>query len=207
MAESYGLQNAIGNAAGIFYNATIGSNAGYGVAAGYTATASKSIIPTTGIGSDSASGRTIYAVAATFGDLVISEFWVSIGGTVSASTAPVLKFWRRADATKFNVDAGGSGDTAIYKADGTTADTMTIPTSGPTPIAGNVYVKRFSGNTVINPGEAFIVELDVAGDAATTAILGHVGYYSRFNADSVQSSAGAAKPNTNAVGRVYVVTA
>lgn len=207
MAEAYGLQNAIGNSNGLVYPSNIASNAGWAVAGGYTKTASKSIIPTTGIGSDSSSGRTIYAVPATFGDLVISEFWVSIGGTMSTTTAPVFKFWRRADATAFNVDAGDTGDTAIYKADGTTAETMTISKSGPTPIAGNVYVKRFSGNTVINPGEAFIVELDVAGDAATTALIGHVGYYSRFNADSVQSTAGAGKPNPNAVGRIYVVSA
>ena len=43
--------------------------------------------------------------------------------------------------------------------------------------------------------------------AAATATLGHSGYYVRFNADSIQSTAGAAKPNTSAVGRVFVVTA
>lgn len=204
MAEAYGLQNGIGGAAGILHVATT-TEAGLAVAAGYKATASKSIIPTTAIGSDVAQdGNTIYAVVATLGDLVISEFWVAIGGTMSTTTAPVLKFWRRVDATKLNVDAGGTGDVAIYKADGTTAETMTIPKSSPTPIAGNVYVKRFGGNTVIHPGEAFVVELDVRGDAATTCTLGHAGYYSRFNADSIQSSAGAAKVNASAIGRVYV---
>lgn len=189
MAEAYGLQNSIGDAHR--------TNAGVGSAAGHATN------PTYGlatIGTGATEGNCIYSVVAVSGDLVVSEFYACLG-VVPTTVAPIFKFWRRPNGAQA-LAPGGTGDVAMTPA------TLTIPLSNPTPITGNVYVIRFTQNNVFNPGEAFIVEIDTKDTgAAALATLGHNGYYVRFNADSVQSTAGAGKPNTNAVGRVYVVTA
>lgn len=190
MAEAYGLQNSIGDSgranAGIGVVTNTGNSPTYGIA---------------NIGSAvSTAGKCIYSVVATSGILVVSEFYACLGVAPNA-VAPVLKFWRRPDGSQA-VAPGTTGDVAMTPA------TLTIPLSTPTPITGNVYVIRFTQNNEFYPGEAFIVELDAADTgAAATATLGHNGYYYRFNADSVTSTAGAAKPGTGSVGRVYVVTA
>lgn len=196
MAEAYGLQNSIGGGAG-YCSAAVSTIAAVDGTAGTQ-------VPVVHIGTSSTAGRIVYTAAAIFGDLVITEFWAVLG-VIPTTVAPVFKFWRRPNATVGNVAAGGTGDVAINcgTASGTT---MTIPLTNPTPVTGAVYCVRFTGGNVLNPGEAFIVEIDaVDSGAAATALLGHTGYYSRFNADSVQASAGAAKPNTGSVGRVYVV--
>ena len=176
---------------------------GFSVGIGYTNTAAKSIVPFTGIGSDSANGCTVYVVSSPFGRFTPTDIWVAIGGTMSTTTAPVFKFWRRPDATVAATAAGGTGDIAIYQKDGTTVDTMTIPKSGPVPIAGNVYVHYFTGDTTIGPGEAFVVEADVVGDAATTATIAIVGNFARFNAKAIGATTGVTKPGTSAIGKVY----
>jgi len=196
MAEAYGLQHSIGGGSG--YNSAAVST--LATIAGASATQ----VPVVYIGGNSATnGHIVYSAAAIFGDLVITEFWAVLG-VIPTAVAPVFKFWRRPNAT-VAVAAGGTGDVAMNcgTASGTT---MTIPLTNPTAVTGAVYCVRFTGGNVLNPGEAFIVELDVKDTGASaTALLGHTGYYSRFNADSIQASAGAAKPNTGAVGRVYVV--
>jgi hypothetical protein len=191
MAEAYGLQNSIGDSTRI--NSGVGSTAG-------SATS-----PTYGIaligGASATAGNCVYSIVATAGTLVVSEFYACIG-VIPTTVAPVFKFWRRPDGAQTSLAPGGTGDVALTPA------TLTIPLSVPTPATGNVYVIRFTQNNEFNPGEAFIVELDVKDSgAAATATLGHNGFYYRFNADSVTSTAGAAKPNTGSLGRVYVVTA
>jgi hypothetical protein len=188
MAEAYGLQNAIGD--GHRTNAGVGASVGNATSPTYG-------VARVGTGGGVA-GNCIYSVVATSGDLIVSEFFACVG-VVPTVVAPILKFWRRPDGAQTSLAPGGTGDIAMTPA------TMTIPLLA---ITGNCYVIRFTANNVFNPGEAFIVEIDtIDTGAAATATLGHSGYYVRFNADSIQSTAGAAKPNTSAVGRVFVVTA
>jgi hypothetical protein len=96
-------------------------------------------------------------------------------------------------------------EVALYKADGTTQWTLTIPIASPTPIVGNVYRVFFNGGLLINPGESFVVTTAVLGNAATTAHMGHMGYVERFGAIE-GTAAGIAKTETSAVGRVYTRT-
>jgi hypothetical protein len=190
MAEAYGLQNSIGDSVRV--------TGGVGVTAGHATN------PTYGValigGASASAGNCVYSVVATSGTLVVSEFYACLG-VLPTTDSPVFKFWRRPNGAQA-VAPGSTGDVAMTPA------TLTIPLTNPTLAIGNVYVIRFTANNEFNPGEAFIVELDAKDSgAAATATLGHNGYYYRFNADSITSTAGAAKPNTGAVGRVYVVTA
>lgn len=190
MAEAYGLQNSIGDSSrantGVGVVTNSGNNPTYGIA---------------NIGSAvSTAGKCIYSVVATSGILVVSEFYACLG-VVPSAVAPVFKFWRRPNGAQA-VAPDSTGDVAMTPA------TLTIPLTNPTLAVGNVYVIRFTQNNEFYPGEAFLVELDVPDTgAAATATLGHNGYYYRFNADSITSTAGAGKPGTGSVGRVYVVTA
>ena len=187
MAEAYGLQNSIGDASRSGVQSGLIANSGnyttYGVA---------------GIGTGgTTAGKCIYSIVAVCGTLVVSEFW-AIVGVVPTAVAPVFRFWRRPNGAQANVAPGSTGDIAMTQAE------LTIPL---TAVTGNGYVARFTNNNEFNPGEAFIVELKAADTgAAATAVLGHNGFYYRFNVDSIQSSGGVPKPNTNSVGRIYVVT-
>lgn len=190
MAEAYGLQNSIGDSGRVNTGVGIVNNSGNNPTYGIS-----------GIGTGGTADKCIYSVVATSGILVVSEFYACLGVAPTA-VAPIFKFWRRPNGAQGNTAPDSTGDVAMTPA------TMTIPLTNPTPITGNVYVIRFTQNNEFYPGEAFLVELQTPDTgAAATATLGHNGYYYRFNADSVTSTAGAAKPGTGSVGRVYVVTA
>lgn len=156
--------------------------------------------PLLNIGSGGNAGRYIYEAEAGGCNLIITGFWVLVCAAPSTSTAPVLKFWRRP-----NAGVAGS-EVALYKSDGTTQWTLTIPTSSPTPIVGDVYRLQFPGGLTINPGESMVVETDVLGNAATTAHMGHTGYFERFGGTEANTT-GIAKTETSAIGKVYTVTA
>lgn len=197
MSEFYGLQNANGRGGStpLAADEVVGFNSASDKVPG-------SVLE---IGSGGTGGYGVYWVPNnTSSNLIITSVCVIVGGTMSATTSPKFLFWRRPNQVALHIVPGGTGDIAMANEAGT-AYSLTVPKSAPTPIAGDVFVREFDdGGNVFAPGEAMMVELETAGDAATMAVIGHEGFFAKIAIRSFLTT-GTAKTPTSAIGAIYRV--